>query len=107
MKREKKPKVKHTYNRTNQTAVRWLRATQRAIMHINALGFTVLSIDFTRVKPRIEVDVSLNKGAARALIRDNKAVRYSFGCNEDLGRWNGYYTMLEGIRVCWRQNEES
>lgn len=106
MKKERKPKIKHTYNRANQTAVRWLRATHRAIMHINALGFTVLQIDFTRVKPRIEVDVNLNKGAAKALIRDNKAVRYSFGCSEDLGRWSGYYTMLEGIRVCWRQEEE-
>lgn len=106
MKKERTQAVKHTINQANQTAVRWLRATHRAIMHLNALGFTVLSIDFTRVKPRIEVDVSSNKGAAKKLVKAQKAVRYSRGSNEDLGRWHGYYTMMEGIRVCWKQNEE-
>ncbi|OOH92178.1 hypothetical protein BMT54_01240 [Pasteurellaceae bacterium 15-036681] len=102
----KQVKVKHTVNRANQMAVRWCRQTQRAIYHLNALGFTVLSIDFTRSKPRIKVDVGNNKGVARALIESKKAVWYAQGHSEELGNWRGYYTMMEGIRVCWESKFE-
>lgn len=96
---------KHTINRANQMAVKWLKQTHKAINHINALGFTVLSIDFTGVKPRIKVDVTNHRGVANALIKEQKAVRYAFGHTEDLGRWQGYYTLIEGIRVCWEQKD--
>ncbi|HDL5659636.1 TPA: hypothetical protein PXE23_000195 [Mannheimia haemolytica] len=97
------PKTKHSFNRTNQAACRFLKQTQKAIIRLNSLGFTVLNIDFTRIKPRIEVEIGNNKHIAQGLIYEGKAYRYSFGKSEDLGRWEGYYTMLEGIRVWWRQ----
>ncbi|AKO46052.1 hypothetical protein [[Haemophilus] ducreyi] len=97
-------KPNHNINRTNQVACRFLKQTQKAIIRLNSLGFTVLNIDFTRIKPRIEVEVGNNKHIAEILISENKAYRYSFGKSEDLGRWEGYYTMLEGIRVCWKQS---
>lgn len=90
-----------TINRANQMAVKYLRQTQKAIGHINALGFTVLMIDFTKIKPRIKVDIAGNEGGARALIESRKAHWYAQGHSEDLGRWKGYYTMIEGIRVWW------
>lgn len=90
-----------TINRANQMAVKYLRQTQKAIGQINALGFTVLMIDFTKIKPRIKVDISGNEGVARALIESRKANWYAQGHSEDLGRWKGYYTMIEGIRVWW------
>lgn len=96
-------KPKHSINRTNQVACQFLKQTQKAIIQLNSLGFTVLNIDFTRIKPRIEVELGNNKHIAKTLIDEGKAYRYIFGKNEDLGRWEGYYTMLEGIRVWWRQ----
>lgn len=89
-----------TINRANQMAVKYLRQTQKAIGHINALGFTVLMIDFTKIKPRIKVDISGNEGVARELIESRKANWYAQGRSE-VGRWKGYYTMIEGIRVWW------
>lgn len=96
----------HSINRANQMAVRYLRQTQKAVNHLNALGFTVLNINFTRVKPCIEVDVSNAKGVVRALVRERKAVWYARGNCEELGNWKGYYTMIEGIRVWWRSAVE-
>ncbi|MGX3067485.1 hypothetical protein [Ursidibacter arcticus] len=95
-------KNKHKINRANQVAYQYLKQTQKAIIHCNALGFTVLNIDFSGVKPRIEVMINGSQGVVNALIEAKKAVRYAFGNDEDLGRWEGYYTMLEGIRVFWK-----
>lgn len=73
------PKPKHSFNRTNQAACRFLKQTQKAIIRLNSLGFTVLNIDFTRIKPRIEVEIGNNKHIAQGLIYEGKAYRYSFG----------------------------
>ncbi|OOR95811.1 hypothetical protein B0186_11205 [Canicola haemoglobinophilus] len=101
-----KHKQKYTINRANQIAYKYLKQTQKAIIHCNALGFTVLKIDFMGIKPRIEVQISGNQSIVNELIESRKAVRYAFGNNENLGRWEGYYTMLEGIRVCWQSKRQ-
>ncbi|QGM80692.1 hypothetical protein [Otariodibacter oris] len=96
-----KAKTKHTYNRANQLAYKYLKQVQKAIIHLNAFGFTVLNIDFTGIKPRIEVDIGNSQEVADELIKQRKAMWYAQGYSERLGRCKGYYTMLEGIRVYW------
>ncbi|WP_147009970.1 helix-turn-helix domain-containing protein [Mannheimia haemolytica] len=45
--------------------------------------------------------LGIENGLAKTTVRN--ALDKPYPKSEDLGRWEGYYTMLEGIRVWWRQ----
>ncbi|WP_424410398.1 hypothetical protein [Pasteurella sp. PK-2025] len=87
-------------NKANHLAFKYLKQTQKAIVHCNALGLTVKQIDFSGIKPRIFVDD--NPPITKKLINANKANKFAFGSDKNVGRWEQYYTMLEGIKVIWR-----
>lgn len=40
------PKPKHSFNRTNQAACRFLKQTQKAIIRLNSLGLAWLCLSF-------------------------------------------------------------
>lgn len=91
-----------TLNKGNYLAYKFLEQAQKAVVACNAMGLTVLEVDFSKIKPRLKVahnkvtEKMIGKGTAFIFKRgsDEAAIRY----------WEGQ-TMVEGIRVIFRCEE--
>lgn len=89
-------------NRGNHQAYLFLEQAQKAVIACNAMGLTVIEVDFSKIKPRLRV---MHNRVTEQALAEGRAFIYKQGSDESAMRyWEGQM-MIEGIKTVFRYEE--
>lgn len=100
MKPQHTPNGKHQrLNKGNHLAYKFLEQAQRAIMHCNAIGLTVIGIDFSRIKPTLRV---MHNHVTAKMVEDGTAIIFKRGSDANAIHFCEGQFNAEGVRTLFR-----
>lgn len=87
------PKARQQHNQQNNLIIKQMNKAQRAISDLIGRGMTVLNVEMTLQKPRIEIQAPRNELASETLVvRGTKN-----GIREDIN-----FSTLNGCIIFWK-----
>lgn len=86
-------------NKGNHLVFKFLEQTQKAVIACNAMGLTIIGVDFSRIKPSLRV---MHNQVTQEMLNNGKAFIFLHSSDDNAIRYCEGQFMTEGIRTVFR-----